>query len=372
MMTNEEKLNFIKANYKSARCWELLPSDEKEVFYDEWIKTIIKIIPINLYKYRRCNDDNLSALRNKKAWFSNPSTWNDPIDVTVQYNLEKDINRLDETFDDYVLKFAFMFINQYIDSFCEQKKFVTADKVKEVYYSTFKVKEVFNPNRMIAFLTPVVGDKTARQITVKTQDALNQVLSPEFKKKIIDGFSKVLGFNDIKNKCIMFSLSETYSNNHQWAIYADEGKGFCIGYEIIPKNKREASLLPELLPIYYGERKVLLLTRMLDECLEYSIIPETLNDLVNQETESLYISLHTKSLEWNGEQEWRCNIPIDKVDSNLIDFDFAKTLYLGENIGADWKEKLIEIAKEQNLKVYQRKLNKMESNWIYEEIYGGE
>lgn len=367
-MTNDEKLEYIKANYKFSRCWELLPQDEKESFYEEWTKKILAIIPNNLYKYRACNENNLSALRNRKAWFSNPSTWNDPIDVTVQYNIEKDLELLNENFDDYALKFAFSFINKYIDSFCEQKKFVTSDKVKEVYYSVFKDEIELNPEKMIAYLTPVVGDIPARQITVKTQEFFAQVFSQKFKNEIIGSLKKFLGFNDIKDKCLMYSLSETYTNNHQWAMYAEGGRGFCIEYTITPKNKREVSLLPELLPIYYGERKELLLTKMLDECLEYSIRPETLQDLINQETENLFVSLHTKSPEWSGEQEWRFNIPIVNSESNLTDFDFATVIYLGEGIEEEWKNRLIEIARKQKLKVYQRKLDKMKSNWIYEEI----
>ena len=367
-MTNEEKLEFIKTNYKTGRCLELLSDDDKEIFLEEWVSKIVSIVPKNLYKYRVCNNYNLDSLRNKKAWFSNPSAWNDPIDMTVKYNIEKDIKLLKDNFDYFVLKFAFSFINKYIESFCEQKKFVTADKVKEVYYSAFKGDESFNPDRMINYLTPVVGDKPAKQITVKTQEALNTVLSPKFKDKIIGNLEKFLGFNDIKNKCIVYCLSETYTNNHQWAMYADGGKGFCVGYELMPKNKREASLLTSLLPIYYGEKKELLLTKMLDETLEYSIRPETLEDLVNQESENLFISLYTKNAEWSGEQEWRISIPLEEAKNNLIDFDFAKTIYLGDNIEEEWKIKLIDIAKELNIKVYQRKLDKMKSNWIYEEV----
>ena len=97
-MTNEEKLDFIKANYKSARCWELLQGEEKLIFYEEWIKTLMNIIPTNLYKYRSCNEDNLKMLQNKTAWFSCPSTWNDPIDVTVSYDLDKDADELEKNF----------------------------------------------------------------------------------------------------------------------------------------------------------------------------------------------------------------------------------------------------------------------------------
>lgn len=64
---------------------------------------------------------NYKLLRSKMRWFSNSSTWNDPIDVAVKYNIEKDVELLDSNFDKYALKFAFMFINKYIDSLCNKK-----------------------------------------------------------------------------------------------------------------------------------------------------------------------------------------------------------------------------------------------------------
>ena len=130
-MTNEEKLEFIKANYRGSRMVQLLKGDKK-AFYDEWIARLILTVPKRLFKYRECNEDNLAALKSRKAWFSNPNTWNDPIDVTVAYDLQRDIDHLREHFDDYVLKFAFSFINRYIESFCAQKGFVTSEKVKKV------------------------------------------------------------------------------------------------------------------------------------------------------------------------------------------------------------------------------------------------
>ncbi len=367
-MTNEEKLEFIKANYKSSRCWELLDSSEKTEFYEEWIKTLLRIVPLNLYKYRSCNEDNLKMLKNKTAWFSCPSTWNDQIDVTVSYDLDKDVEEIEKNFDNYVCKFAFAFINQYIESFCEQKKFVTKEQVRDIYYKAFKDDKSINFDRIVAYLEPVVGWKPARQIAVKTQEAFLIVEKPEFKDQIINGLKQFLGFNDIRNKMFMYSLSETYDNNHQWAMYADGGKGFCIGYEIEPKNKEEASMIPNLLPIFYGKKDDLLISRMLDETLEYVVRKEQIQDLVNQEAEVLYIALHTKTPEWIGEQEWRFIIPIEQAKDNAIPFDFAKSIYLGENIEQEWKDKLIVIAKEQNLKVYQRGLDRTKSKWIYEEL----
>lgn len=79
----------------------------------------------------------------------------------------------------------------------------------------------------------------------------------------------------------------------------------------------------------------MLLTKMLDECLEYSISPEALQYLINQETENLFVSLDTKSHEWSGELEWRFCVPIVSDERNLT--DFATAIYLGEGIEDEWK-----------------------------------
>ena len=107
---------------------------------------------------------------------------------------------------------------------------------------------------------------------------------------------------------------------------------------------------------------------MLEPCCRTHTDFKTLGDLVNQESESLYVALHTKTLQWIGEEEWRFIIPIDQAKYNAIPFDFAKSIYLGENIEPEWKERLISIAKEQNLKIYQRQLNRTKSKWIYSEV----
>lgn len=368
-MTNEEKLKFIQYNYVNARALELLSTDRKELFLRQWAKETLTIVPTHLYKYRVCNENNLNMIRNRTAWFSCPSTWNDPIDVTVSYDLEKDSKMLKEKEDELAAKMALTFINKYIESFCEQKKFVTAEEVKKVYYGAFEGESGINPKRIIFYLTPIVGEKPAKQIAVKTQEAFSMVNTPKFREQVFGGLEKMMHFNDIRNTMRRYSLSETYENNHQWAMYADGGKGFCIGYHIKPKTEREWSLIPNLLPIYYGDKRPLMITRMLDEALEYVVCPETLQDLINQEAESLYISLNTKTLQWIGEEEWRFGIPKIQAVSNVVPFDFAESLYLGENIEEEWKEKLLEIAKEQGLLVYQRKLDSTNSKWIYEKFY---
>lgn len=365
-MTNEEKLEFLKSSYIYTRATELLSDVDSEKMTHKWISEMLPKIPIKLYKYRSCCDNNLAVLKNKTAWFSCPITWNDPIDVTVSYDMEKDNKLLQDHINQIVGKTAFSLVNRYIESFCEQKKFVTADQVKQAYYDSFNGERKVDLKRIIAVLTPIVGEIPARQIAVKTQEAFLVAEQMNFKEKYLNGLDGLRNFNNIKDELLMYSLSETYDNNHQWAMYADGGKGFCIGYRIEPKNSREASLIRNLLPIYYGEKQPLMITKYLDETLTYTMRPETIDELPKQETAKLFVSLYTKTIEWVGEQEWRFSIPRQQTESNAVLFDFAESIYLGENIENEWKDKLLEIALEQGLAVYQRKLDSTKSKWIYE------
>ena len=367
-MTNEEKLKFIHDNYINIRAAELVPADEKLGLLRKWAEEKMAFVPERLYKYRECNKNNLNALRNRTAWFSCPSTWNDPIDVTVFYDLEKDRKILLDRMDDIVTKMAFTIISQHIESFCEQKKLVTVDQIKEVYYGVFQKDRSLTPKKIAKYLIPLAGEKNARQIASDSQKVLAQVYTPQYKKQIFDKLEKMLKFNNIRNEMLMYSLSETYENDHQWAVYAKDGKGFCIGHRINPQTVEEWDMISDLLPIYYGEKRPLMLTEVLDEMMECALEPAALQDIVNQKSESTYISLNTKKPQWSGEEEWRFAIKKERVESNAIPFDFAESIYLGEKVSKKWKKDLLDIASEQGLTVYQRKLDSTKSKWVYEKI----
>lgn len=367
-MTNDEKLEFLRSSYIYTRATELLSDTDAKRIICKWITEMLPKIPVNLYKYRSCNDNNIAMLKNKTAWFSCPITWNDPIDVTVTYDMERDNKLLQEHIDQIVGKTAFSLVNHYIESFCEQKKIVTAVQVKKAYYDAFKGEKKVNFNRIISNLTPIVGEIPARQIAAKTQEAFLTTEQMNFKEKYSNGLEGLMNFNNIKEEMLMYSLSETFDNNHQWAMYADGGRGFCIGYYIEPKDPREASLIRNLLPIYYGEKQPFMITKYLDETLTYTMRSETIDALPKQESGKLFVSLYTKTIEWMGEQEWRFSIPKMQEDSNVVPFDFAKCIYLGQNIEENWKRKLLDIAKTQNLKVYQRRLDNSKSKWLYLEL----
>ena len=64
----------------------------------------------------------------------------------------QDVELLDSNFDEYALKFAFMFINKNTLILYATKKIVTPNMFKEVYYSVFSDEKELNPEKCLLTL----------------------------------------------------------------------------------------------------------------------------------------------------------------------------------------------------------------------------
>ncbi|PKN33198.1 MAG: hypothetical protein CVU61_14370 [Deltaproteobacteria bacterium HGW-Deltaproteobacteria-19] len=123
----------------------------------------------HLYKYRAFNIHSLSILINRKVWFANPNSFNDPFDCKIPYSHK---------------------------------------------------------------LTPNEAVEYARRIGL-TEDIIATILDTsgniqdEFIQKWIEALNK--SEEELKNIGV-FTLSETNNNILLWAHYADAHRGFCIEF----------------------------------------------------------------------------------------------------------------------------------------------
>ena len=366
-MDKDEKIEFIKLNFLLSKNKHQIEGD-KTVFDSELIRKIGEQVPHRLYKYRECNNNNLNALKNKKAWFSNPLTWNDKIDVTVTYDLEKDLQYIESHMDEFVIGFTFNIMNKILPISPEIKDFIISSDYLDFCHYILSDENELKKDKIISYLVPLVGIEEAKNYADKIEMGFATILNEASKRKMIDNLKKILSLNELKERMIVYSLSETFDNEHQWAMYADGGKGFCVGYLIKSKTRKEEDLVQNLLPIYYGDKEEFRLSEILEKLFLHFMDSRMTQSIVDELCQKTYISFLTKNEKWSAEQEWRFIVPIEQNESNLIDFDFAEVIYLGESISDYWKKRLLNIAKEHNLLVYQRKLDILKSKWIYEKV----
>lgn len=130
----------------------------------------------SLYKYRAFNEHSLQSLINEVAWFSKPSSFNDPFDCCINI----DTNRIEESI---------------------------RGAVKELY------------------------SKTGKDITDIPE---NEFKVTENDKKAFDSLKSSL--HKLTQNIGILSLSSVNDDILMWGHYADSHNGFCIEYSRTPDN----------------------------------------------------------------------------------------------------------------------------------------
>lgn len=363
-MTNKEKLDFITWHLDSLN--ELSECTGYKLKYKTKIRNqkIKDTIPHYLYKYRTCTNQNLKTLERQNAYFSSPKTWNDSLDVTVRYDFEKDSKIFHENLNNFISICSLYIIKRFISPLEINKYENEIDEITSLYKKVIVNDEKLDNDTLISLLEPKMGASdaiTLSNILFKSIQELSNINNRTDKTGIFN-------LNNLRNEYLFYSLSESYDIDSQWATYANNCSGFCVCYEMVPKNKQEENLILDLLPIYYAKKEKILITELFLKIIKCENFNERIQ-LQNKLSHKLYSSLYTKTKSWKPEKEWRfCILNKNHLDGIEVDFNFATKIYLGEKISPYWKKRLINIARKQNLEVYERKFDKTKSNIKYVKI----
>ena len=156
----------------------------------------------------------------------------------------------------------------------------------------------------------------------------------EFQKE----FEKI-EYSEMDQHYGILSLSARWNSILMWSHYGDFHKGFCVGFN--EEKMRLSNLFGKGGPV------------------EYSIEYPEINPL---EPEDLMLKLfkqtHSKSKEWEYEQEYRLtnlysNLPKNDERIVKIPSEFIEEVNLGVSISNKNKQDIIQICKNRNIKVYQ-------------------
>lgn len=81
-MNKQKYLEYCKLlNTITVPSW--ISDQEKEATLKPLIEWIHKHIPTKLYKFRKCNENNINAFRNQQIWFGTGSQMNDDFDARL-------------------------------------------------------------------------------------------------------------------------------------------------------------------------------------------------------------------------------------------------------------------------------------------------
>lgn len=268
-------------------------------------------MPEVLYKYRSVSQNSLSALQDGVLYSSPPESFNDPFEGNIEILIPATIQ------------------NSYQQAY---------DQLRQKYPS-LPLRTVTSSEEFFISLAAEFG---ITENEIKSQatllDGMNRLgLSADSHlKRNLD----LLQYQ-VRNAYNVLCMSEENNNNLMWAHYADQHKGFCIGYRI--KNLKN-NITELTLPVLYR-----------DTCyFEISDI-DNINSVIAMHMLTL------KSLEWSYEKEWRIFFE-PKYKPHAEQMPTPCVVYLGAKMTCDDEFKVYEICRSKRIPVYKMSLNQRTHN----------
>ena len=273
-------------------------------------------LPKFLYKYRPANDFSLDNLKNDTVWLNKPSEYNDPFEF-VEFLDFKKLER------------------------------VTANTMKEEIIKEFTdvslvPQEVIDEARTSEDPLVVIGKHHFKSmgLDVDQINSLFEGIDGIIKKHLVGANREKI--NKMQNAMKVCSFCEDHTQLLMWSHYANNHRGFCVEYNISlwKANDIRKRLIH---PVIYQKDF-------------YDVTEHLLSQVQKGTFNNLYpiISGSTKSKEWEYEKEWRFIFQIgDSFPTQNYPMTCQSKVFLGHRINPENKNKILEIAKEINLPVYQ-------------------
>ncbi|MGG3041784.1 DUF2971 domain-containing protein [Bacillus anthracis] len=305
----------ISNTWKKDYAELLFPIDTNEIKESEAFEIKSQNLPL-LYKYRDCSPNNLENLKNDVVRLSTANSFNDPYDCGLTHNLLHPLKS--------------MLLHAFIDKYAVGKN-ITEEEITKLKNMTLETA-----------IERILGKEKFNEI----KDELSEYLEDEIES---------IEYREIKNKVELFQqgslvscFSENMSSILMWSHYADNHKGFCIEYDF-----SKHSLTESLHPVIYSD-KIFDISPYIIDRNRFS------NPSVN-----IYAAIN-KSKSWSYEQEWR--LVFQGTTPHNYAVPRAKSIFLGSKISNDDKQKLLKIANQNNISVYQMKIHPREYKLIPEQI----
>ncbi|MCC2256080.1 DUF2971 domain-containing protein [Ruminococcus sp. CLA-AA-H200] len=321
----------------------LEPNTPKEEF-DSKILPLLQFIsnnvPEQLFKFRECTEYSLDAFDKDELWLSKASLFNDLHDSLFFFDKS------------YILK---------------------------------TIEEMFSSGNMLALFEALrsgqVSLEPIRQSTPDVQQRISSIISSLDAKQLTDivwdsipAFSTFLDQcfysikESIRNSTKMVCLSESIKSPLMWAHYAENNKGFALGYDFRNNEITQCSNCPNrscnnikfatIYPVIYSDKRFNATSYGQWYVEQYLKNILGISEIAPYNDNFLFVkaALH-KSSDWAYENEWRiiCSTPNPAVESRDR-YPIKKrpiAIYFGCQIPEIYRKMLINIADEKEIAKYQ-------------------
>ena len=243
--------------------------------------------PQNIYRYRKFNEQTIASLCSDELFFSDPASFNDPLESNFFVDIDSDRDKLKEVLSVLIVR-----------------------RIKAETIASLKKADI-SKERSLKHALNVAKNAAIRELKYIAYHATN----PEYEGSEEEN-EKYLLAREIESELVkqydrgICCFSSSYDNPLLWSHYGGEHYGLCIGYNLdrIPK--------PNLHKVTYGGDCILHTSAIADAILQDNAESKDLIDRV---------ILLNKSKDWEHEQEWRLfgNRGVEQSPLYLTDITFG-------------------------------------------------
>ena len=304
------------------------PKEEVDRQFLPLIQFIGKNVPEQLYKFRGCAEYSIDAFEKDELWLSN-----DLHDSLLFFDKDSILDSIEKMF------------------------------------SSGAVSPMIEAIKQVQFPNPDLQNQATEMFSLLDTKQLADIVwqsVPGFSQWLDQCFS--FAKDGIRERTKMVCLSESIKSPLMWAHYADNHKGFAIGYDFRNNEITQCSNCPNrscaniklgaIYPVIYSDKRY--------DATRYGqwIVQQQVNRIIGMPVEELYddgflftkAALH-KSNDWSYENEWRiiCSTPNLAVEQKER-YPIKKkpiAIYFGSQIPDFYRKMLMHIADEKGIPRYQ-------------------
>ena len=320
--------------------------EERLSLLRKWIKDNM---PTKLYRYRKCNENSISAFREDEIWGSSYLTFNDSLECIPCYDLNKVNNIFNKEFDTEIIE----------RNISQLKEGYLPSGFKELCSSEFINNLQNNVKQNIS------QEELGKQLQ-KLKNTLVAYISNNLSEYEKDFFT---GISAAESQYMVACFSETNTSSLMWGHYADSHKGFCLEYDLTSiisdcakdcKDIRQCVALMmsvAIAPVIYSKGRFDA-SSSFTSMLMNIVLESATNKQVGYYYADMLLpikALLTKSDEWEYEAEWRMYRPLPLLDSlhQCIAKIKPTAVYRGIKMSIEDKKAIADIAKDKKIPCYQ-------------------
>lgn len=285
-------------------------------------RAITELMPDKLFRFRSCNDNNITAFENDYIYTVTADRFNDPYGTLLCYDIDLIKQNIENVSKDSLSIFKTLLLNKDLLS----------------YMNKIIPDEVLQSIRQKLISTPNLDENSDEKINEIRKEILSE----------IDYLSPIIEFI-VKRSVTLACFSESVQSVIMWSHYAQEHEGFALEYR--PRYLLTSPIKDVVIfPVIYNEQRYEASNYSSYLLLQMLGLPVHNSDIFAE----IKCALH-KSPQWEYENEWRMiNVSQRNIlqDATSIVIMKPTAIYYGKNIEKGNRDKLHKIAQTKNICEY--------------------